>query len=222
MLRTPLYKGRRHIAQGIGKVRYTGSPNVLIEHNKFVLSFIPSSRRSAYQNLDSTLEDMLLQVDLQPAAFQTLIVGQHKDESIANALEGSRSGIRIIKLHGSLRESVLPKQFPDFFELPVAIRENLSESLNQDIVIVGSIKRDKDIMRLLNASKRNHIYYAIPRKSSCDDVIKLIAARGNIPRSSLISGPSGEFATFFKLLEAKLLPSRSLEPLQTSLSNRRY
>lgn len=173
-------------------------------------------------NLDSTLEDMLLQVGLQPAAFQTLIVGQHKDESIANALEGSRSGIRIIKLHGSLRESVLPKQFPDFFELPAAIRENLSESLNQDIVIVGSIKRDKDIMRLLDASKRNQIYYVIPRKSSCDEVIKLITARGNIPRSSLILGPSGEFATFFKLLETKLLPSRGLGPLQTSLSDRRY
>jgi len=158
-------------------------------------------------NIDSTLEDTLLEIGLQPTAFQTLIVGRHQDESIAKALESSRTGIRIIKLHGSLRECVLPKQFPDFFELPAAIRENLSYSLNQDIVIVGSIERDKDIMRLLNASKKGCIYYAISRKSSRDEVIKLIAARGNIPRSSLISGPYGEFATFFRMLEAKLLPS---------------
>ena len=44
-------------------------------------------------------------------------------------------------------------------------------------------------------------------KSSRDEIIKLIAARGLFPRASLISGPYGEFATFFRALEAQLLPA---------------
>jgi hypothetical protein len=156
-------------------------------------------------NLDSTLEDTLLEIGLQPSAFQILLVGRDQDEYIAKALGGYPTGIRIIKLHGSLREGILPKQFPDFFELPITIRGSLSHCLNQDIVIVGLIKRDEDIMRVINASQKSRIYYVIPRKSSQDQLSKLIVARGNSLRSSLISGSYGDFSPFFRTLEAKLL-----------------
>jgi len=160
-------------------------------------------------NIDSTLEDLLLEAGLEPGLLQTLIVGYDRDDDIIRALAGDLPGIRIIKLHGSLREEVLHDQFPDPFDVPVTLRESLEHYLKQDTIIVGSIMRDKDITRLLNAREMNRIYYVTPRRSSRDRIVKLIESRGESIQRSLVSGKSAEFTTFFQVLEKKLLTDRS-------------
>src|SRR5204862_5425610 len=76
-------------------------------------------------NIDSALEDLLLEAGLRPTLLQTLIAGYDRDADIIRALSGDLSGIRIIKLHGSLREEVLHGQFPNPFDVPATLRESL-------------------------------------------------------------------------------------------------
>ena len=165
-------------------------------------------------NIDSTLEDMLLEVGLSPTAMQTFIVGNDKDDVIASALDEYHSNLHIIKLHGSLREGILPKQFPDFSKPSITLRGSLERALNQNIIIVGSMKQDEDIMAIMTANKKSRIYYALPRRSDYDPILKLIEARGDTLRTSLISGEYGKFTVFFQALEAMLL---SEGPFQHSI-----
>ncbi|MBV9231432.1 MAG: hypothetical protein JOZ18_19140 [Chloroflexi bacterium] len=168
-------------------------------------------------NIDSTLEDTLLEIGLQAPAFQVLIVGHDPDEDVANALDGRATGMRIIKLHGSLRERVLHERFPDFFEHSPVLREGLEHYLGENIVVVGSIKHDEDIIRTVNARKKSRVYYATPRKSSHDYIIKLIEARRDNLRTSVISGTYSEFTTFFQTLASMLLPDTSSPHISQSV-----
>jgi nucleoside phosphorylase len=169
-------------------------------------------------NLDSTLEDLLLEAGLAPTAFQTLIVGYDTDEAIVRALDDSSGNIRIVKLHGSLRERVLPRQFPDVSRPSILLKRSLERVLNQDIIVVGSMNHDEDIMRMITTRQRSRLYYALPRQSSYDYITKLIEARGENLHTSLISGRSGEFTTFFRALEAILLPS-ILQPVRVAATH---
>ncbi|HEY5002743.1 MAG TPA: SIR2 family protein [Ktedonobacteraceae bacterium] len=164
-------------------------------------------------NLDSTLEDMLLEVGMAPNAFQTLIVGYDADEAIVRALDGDARTICIIKLHGSLREGVIPKHFPDVSKPPLAIRGSLERALNQNLIIVGSMNHDDDIRHIMTARQRSRLYYVLPRQSSYDYIIKLIEARRGSLHTSLISGRYGDFTVFFQTLEANLFPGLSPLPI---------
>jgi nucleoside phosphorylase len=172
-------------------------------------------------NLDSTLEDMLLEVGLAPTAFQTLIVGYDADEAIVRALDDSSGPICIIKLHGSLREGVISKHFPDVSKPPLAIRGSLERTLNQDLIIVGSMNHDEDIRYSMTARQRSRLYYVLPRQLPHDYIIKLIEARRGNLHTALISGRYGEFTTFFQTLGENLLlglPSSPMEPAVTTNS----
>jgi len=156
-------------------------------------------------NLDSALEAAILEYQLQPPNYQTLVVGRDQDEYIAAALENQASTIRIVKLHGSLSDRVLPATFPDFFELPDPIRDGLERYLNRDIIIVGTLNREDDIARSLTIRGRSSIYYVLPQDHSVDDeVIQAIVARGNNPSTFVISGQYGHFETFFLTLDTLL------------------
>lgn len=167
-------------------------------------------------NIDSTLEDLLLEEGLRPTLLQKLIVGYDRDDDIIRALAGDLPGIRIIKLHGSLREEILHGQFPDPFNVPTTLRESLERYLMQDTIIVGSIMHDKDIIRLLNAREKNRIYYVTPRQSYRDSIVKLIDSRGENIQRFLISGRLAEFTTFFQALE-EMLADRSRLPIPDSV-----
>lgn len=166
-------------------------------------------------NLDSTLQDALLEYGLRPNAyqmlnsFQTLVVERDKDDYITTALGSQPGGIRIIKLRGSLSDRVIPDTFPEFFQFGSSIRDGLERYLNQDIIIVGSIERENDIRRSLS-HRGDSIYYVLPQEPTYDDdVIKAMRARGNDPSKFVICGPYGHFRTFFKTLESTIMSNAS-------------
>jgi len=161
-------------------------------------------------NVDSFLEDALL--DRGVRSFEKLVIPRDTDEYIANILEREPRGIRIVKLRGSLDDGIIPETFPEAFDVKEALRSNLANYLNQDIVIVGSIEREKDLRRLLSFSRKKTIYYATPEEpDSNDDVVRAIRGRGhgNNINASLIFGTYGDFNLFFKTLES-ILPSSSI------------
>jgi nucleoside phosphorylase len=154
-------------------------------------------------NIDSTLEDVLREVGLRP---QTLVLDRDTDEYILQALDGYTDNIRIVKLHGSLRDRVLPATFPDFCELHPTIIESVKRYLNQDLIIVGSLEHEDDMNRALTRSGKSSIYNVLADlPTPNDNVVKLIQARGNPPEAYVIAGEYGGFDLFFTTLEALLL-----------------
>src|SRR5436305_426358 len=161
-------------------------------------------------NIDADLEQALmdaLHVENHPSrSFQLLVLGRDTDEHIMEALDYHTDGICVIKLHGSLRDGVIPTAFPDFFTLPSTLSGSIQRYLNQDLIIVGSIEHDDDLYRSLTRSGKSGAYYVLPDHPAWDDrVVKLIRARGKTPDAYVIAGQYGTFDTFFMTLEALLL-----------------
>jgi nucleoside phosphorylase len=161
-------------------------------------------------NIDSTLEDalddVLIEQGLRPHTIPTVILDRDADAHIVDVLERSTHQPCIVKLHGSLRERVIPEKFPDVFQLRPAIRDSVQRYLNQDLIIVGSIEHDDDIIRGLHRDGENNVYYVVTEVPSWQDsVVKLIRARSLEPGYRIISGPAGAPDVLFPQLVARLL-----------------
>lgn len=178
-------------------------------------------------NADSTLElllpSILSEENTEPHYLQTLIVGRDTDHHIVQVLDdySSTTNIRIVKLHGSLQDRILPATFPDIFELQQHIRTSVQRYLNQDLIIVGSLAHDHDVNRALTVAGHGTIYYVTPSVSASDDVVRLIEARGKRHETYVIDGQYGDFDTFFQFLEVELLsssPSNSKSRVQAPSS----
>ncbi|HEX3641707.1 MAG TPA: SIR2 family protein, partial [Ktedonobacteraceae bacterium] len=99
--------------------------------------------------LENALEAILAEEGLPSRSFQVLIPERDSDEYVVRALDDHTNGVRIVKLHGSLREGVIPITFPDFFEPHYGIQESVKRYLNQDLIIIGSIDHEDHIDRAL-------------------------------------------------------------------------
>ncbi|MBV9231413.1 MAG: hypothetical protein JOZ18_19035 [Chloroflexi bacterium] len=169
-------------------------------------------------NLDTKLEEALERQGLRHGAVQTIVVGRDTGVYVARLLDMQANGILIVKLHGSLEDGVLSDRFPDFFELHNGIRQSVKRYLNQDLVIVGSLAREDDIVREFSRAASHTIYYATPEFPEYDDeVVKVMEARRYDASKFIIDGPYGTFDGFFGALEAMLLESTSV----VSIPNKR-
>jgi nucleoside phosphorylase len=172
-------------------------------------------------NTDSALEDALDKVSLEqgmrPRSFQTLIVDRDRDEDIVQALTERDTSIRIVKLHGSVRDGKLPNTFPEISTLRAELTESVRRYFNQDIVVIGSLTHDNDINREIARSSPSRIYYVLPRyPTRTDDVVEIIQARGCVAEDYIITSPYGECARFFATLETCILPRKPEIPPSTN------
>lgn len=165
-------------------------------------------------NLDTKLEEALRHEGLKQSDFQTLVVGRDTSEYIARSFNAQTRGILIIKLHGSLDEDVLSSDFPDFFELHSDVRQNITRYLNQDLIIVGSLVGEDDLIREFNRAEPRSIYYVTPPfPAREDEIVKIIEARRYDAKDFIIAGPHGTFNGFFSSLESMLtgnVPAHSI------------
>jgi hypothetical protein len=167
--------------------------------------------------LENALEDVLVEEGLRPRSFQTLVLDRDTD---MQALDDRTDGICLVKLHGSLQDSVIPASFPDFFELRHDIRESVKRYLNQDLIIVGSIEHEDDMNRALTRDGGSSVYYVLPQILAPDDnIVKLIKARGKDPEKYMITEQYGDFDLFFTTLEALLLNKTATSPEQRKIKD---
>lgn len=159
-------------------------------------------------NLDSTLEEALSKVGVPQNEMRVMIVERDRPDYIAASLDSQARQINIIKLHGSLNEGVLAKGFPDVFLLPKKIEESMARYFAQDMVVVGSLEKDDDILRFLRVPQGNAIYYTLPEQPSREDdlMIRLLESCEDYvsPDTYMIAGPYGNFTTFFQTLHDSL------------------
>lgn len=171
-------------------------------------------------NTDSALEDaldrVLVERGMRPHSFQTLIVDHDRDADIAQALTERDTRIRIVKLHGSVRDEKLPSTFPEMFTLRAGLAESVRHYFSQDMVIVGSLVYDNDINREIDRSSQSRAYYVLPHyPTKTDEVVQIIRARGSIAEDYIITGPYGEYTCFFSTLETYTLQEKPEVPPST-------
>ncbi len=181
-------------------------------------------------NIDSVLEDALFEVGFKPSDFQLIVVERYIDEYVVQALESSTALPRIVKLRGSLRDSIIPDTFPDVFELRDGLRESVQRQLNQDLLVVGTLEHEYELVQVLRWNSRDSIYYVTEQAPERDDVLlRIVEARGWRPEQRVFAGRDGEMDRFFpqlvSLLEGhdSVPPSpiaRGAQPVQSSVELR--
>jgi nucleoside phosphorylase len=163
---------------------------------------------------DSFLEEHLAALNCRADVW---VVGGHSDEAVLTFLEKQPRAPCLVKLHGCLKEGLLPPTFPHPSVLPTALRHTLQRYLNQDIVVVGSLSRDQDIARLFTSRHANNLYYVVPAEPDrYDEVRRTIEARGSNPDTHLLTGDLGTCEAFFPALEAELALKQGPTTLQRS------
>jgi hypothetical protein len=164
-----------------------------------------------FTTIFTTSPDSALEQALSSSQLDVLVVDKDSDSYIASKLDklDTRAGIHIIKLHGSLRHGVLSQDYPNFFEIRDPLHKKVKRYLNQDLLVIGSIERENDILPLLK-NNRSSIYYTLPdTQPPQDGIIRVMNARRLNLDSFLISGQYGQFETFCSTLESLLSTSAS-------------
>jgi nucleoside phosphorylase len=153
-------------------------------------------------NKDTALELALEEYGLHPPRYEILAVGQVSNERIAAILEGPGSGVRIIKLYGNRSQG---DQNASLFNLPSDIKTSLQHYFNQNIIIVGCMDQEEDGISALHSHKEGNIYYVLQNTPSHDDiVVKSLRKQDKRLDDFHITGPYGEFNTFFRVLETSI------------------
>lgn len=159
-------------------------------------------------NLDSSLEDALTDFGMKPSEYRVLVCGQDKDEYIAGALQRRSSMVEIVKLRGDLVSQTLPPSISGFFRFSHALEGALGQYLNQDILIVGEMRYDDDIHRIIG-QEGGMIWYIVPAAPRSDDfVFRSIKARGT---GRVVHGKYGQFNEFFSVLKG-LVSGQEIAP----------
>ena len=153
-------------------------------------------------NTDASLEFALQEQGLHPHQYKIFAIGHASNERIAATLEGQESGICIIKLYGNISKTEKPSSL---FKLPSDIKASLQHYFNQNIIIVGSIAQEEEGICALESHKEGSIYYVLQNDPPLDDiVVKCLHKQDKQLNHFLVTGPYGEFNTFFCTLETSI------------------
>jgi nucleoside phosphorylase len=169
-------------------------------------------------NPEPFLEEMLDLLDSKPSAYRVLIAGRDSDTLVADALQGSPSGISIVKL---LAHTSSERAFTPLYTQEVLI--SLQYYLCHNIIIVGSLEHDLFFTSILHTmstlnpvNTTGSIYYTLPEKPDTPDPLLTIRMLNDQLRTPfIISGNAGTFEGFFSHLASILHVSSHLKLLNT-------
>ncbi|MDW5550506.1 SIR2 family protein [Methanosarcina sp.] len=151
-------------------------------------------------NLDNLMEKALSNSGYQPGDFVIVVNGKDRPEEIVDQLNSPRNPLKIVKLHGTLES---PRSYAfrqeEIFDFEKKIKSDLSQLINQSLIIIGYSGQDRDV-DLLFEDEGNEIYFVKPSKPEVESRIsQTLTVRG---KGKIIDGNDGKFDTFFdKLLK---------------------
>ena len=165
-------------------------------------------------NLDNLLERALNNAGCyQPDDFVLVVNKKDRHEEIVEQLNSCRSPLKIIKLHGSLEspKSYIFKQ-DEIFDFEKRIKSDLSQLINQSLIIVGYSGQDRDV-DVLFEDEGKEIHFVKPSKPEAESrIFQILEVRG---KGKIIDGNDGKFDTFFE----KLLKYVELEEERSNASD---
>jgi nucleoside phosphorylase len=156
---------------------------------------------------DNALELALQDLGLRPPQYKILLVGQDANEHIVDALEEQDSSISIV----TLGQHYLQEQFSEgdqvAMHLTPEVQAALQRYLNQEIIIVGSIEHEHEVLSAFLPQAENNIYCVLPSGVSLSEsMIDSLGEQGKRP--IFIPAPYNTFDTFFTALASILIPDR--------------
>jgi TIR domain len=166
-------------------------------------------------NSDTRLEEEL---DRLGVRYKVLIVAQHSDELITEALDAEEeNNIHIVKLPGPELSTGQAKLFSD---LSHTVQSSLQMYFNRNIAIIGCMDQEEMGTAALAAHNDGGIYYVRENDPPLGDIIvECIEKQGKTLGDFLITGPSGKFSTFFYELDTRLR-NRAIQRLPTASARR--
>lgn len=149
-------------------------------------------------NLDNLMEKALHNSGYQPGDFVIVVNGKDRPEEIMDQLNSSRNPLKIVKLHGTLES---PKSYAfrqeEIFDFEKKIKPDLSQLINQSLIIVGYSGQDRDV-DLLFEDEGKEIHFVKPSKPEAESrMSQTLTVRG---KGKIIDGDDGKFDTFFEKL----------------------
>ena len=152
-------------------------------------------------NVDTLLEDALIDIKLMPREWQVFVNGRENLDKIVQGLKFPTPRLKIVKLHGDLFARVFAFSHDEVFQFSDQIQSLLEEYLVRPVLIVGNSMRDQDINRCIKA-RGDALYYVNERRPQPGTVI-YDAVR--VRKGVVISGEEAEFGRFFTALSRELL-----------------
>lgn len=152
-------------------------------------------------NYDVLLEDSLAQAGLPSDDWMVLIVGQDRDDRLAEAATYDKPRVKVLKLHGDLNARLFAFTRPEIESFSVHIENRLIALFRNDVIIVGHSLRDPDLNRCIEAVN-GAIWYINPS----DEIPVELAGRVKDHKpTNILSGNGARFDAFFAWLRLELL-----------------
>jgi nucleoside phosphorylase len=157
---------------------------------------------------EGALESALIDLEVHSPKYKKLVIGQDPDEYIVDALDDEGAAICIIELdHLKHQEPEAEEELVTIYPTS-AIQTGLQRYLNQEIVIVGSIEYEHDLLAAFLPHKENTIYYVLPAEAALQD--RLSTALGQQGKQPIfIPEPYNTFDAFFEALASRLISDNS-------------
>lgn len=152
---------------------------------------------------NGALEQALIDLEVQSPGYKKLVIGQDADESIVDALDDEGADICIVALDYLKHQKREVEEEPLTFYLTSAMRTGLQRYLNQEIVIVGSIEHEDDLLAAFLAQKENTIYYVLPEEAASQSRMSIaLGQQGKHP--IFVPDPYNTPDAFFEALASRL------------------
>ncbi len=162
-----------------------------------------------------TLEQALINLEVQLPRYKKLVLGQDADEYIVDALDDEGGAICIVVLNHLKHQEREAEEGPVTVYLSSMIQAGLQRYLNQEIVIVGSIEDEHDLLTAFLAQKENAIYYVLPEEVASQRRLSIaLGQRGKWP--IFIPEPYNTFDVFFETLASRLISDSSTVERKTT------
>ena len=150
-------------------------------------------------NLDNLLEKALQSIgSYSPDDFIVVANKKDREEEVLEQLNSSRPAPKIVKLHGTLES---PRSYAftpeEIFDFEKNIKPNLSQIINQSLIVIGHSMQDRDINVLFESEGKEIHFINLNEpemEGPMDNVLKVRR------QGSIIKGDDGKFDNFFQKL----------------------
>ena len=169
-------------------------------------------------NLDNLLEKALQNIGAySPDDFIVVVNKKDREEEVLEQLDSSRPSLKIVKLHGTLESPRSYAFTPDeIFDFEKNIKPNLSQIINQSLIVIGHSMQDRDIDMLFESEGKEIHFINLNKpeiESRIDNILKVRR------QGSIIEGDDGKFDNFFQKLRQHIRKeSNDLSIEDTTLS----
>ncbi|MFN6478262.1 CHAT domain-containing protein [Nostoc sp. DedQUE07] len=170
-------------------------------------------------NIDTCLEDALINTGINFSDWRVLINGRDSLEIISQELKHPTPRIKIIKLYGELNSRKFAFDLKETKEFIEKIKPVIQNYLNGSVLMVGESTIDKEVSSCIpSASVSDKFYYV--NVSQPQDNSKIREVLLELENHTIIWGEQANFSSFFQILSQKLIDFEQISELGIDINQK--